>query len=274
MAKELELTSCVLSYDELGSGPPLVLLHGGGPGASGLGNFAVVADALASTYRLLIPDMPGFGNSRITKDTGESYLELAATAIAELAAAVSEEPVGILGNSLGGAVATRVCIQSPGLVRKLVLMGPAGYRTELFTPTPMEGVRLLMSYYPDPSLEKMRHLISTFVYNASDPRYEDIARARYESSIDPERAAGYRRAVGPGHPPNRLTLEDLKGVETPTLLIWGRDDRFVGVDDALGFLAALPNARLLIFSHCGHWVQAEVPDGFVNHVRAFLEEAA
>jgi pimeloyl-ACP methyl ester carboxylesterase len=270
--QSFEATTATIAYRERGTGPPFLLLHGGGPGASGWSNFRNNLADFQDAFRVILPDMPGFGDSELTDDGGRSYLVEASTAIAELIAGLGLGRVALLGNSLGGAVATRLAIDHPDLVDRLVLMGAAGGRSSLFTPSPMEGVKQLMSYYPDPTYERMRTLVRTFVYNDSDPVYDDIAQARFEASLDPKRIAGYRRVSDPRYPQNVVSREDMAGVRCPTLLVWGRDDRFVGVDDALTYLAGIDDARLLLLPKCGHWVQAERPAVFAAHLTAFLKE--
>jgi 4,5:9,10-diseco-3-hydroxy-5,9,17-trioxoandrosta-1(10),2-diene-4-oate hydrolase len=261
-----------IAYYERGAGEPFVLLHGGGPGASGHSNFVNNIPDFEDSYRVILPDMPGFGDSSLTADSGQSFLLEASKAIADLIDGLELGQVNLLGNSLGGAVSTRLAIDYPHLVKRLVLMGAAGMHSGLFTPSPMEGVKLLRSYYPDPTYERMRALVRAFVYDDSDPIYDTIAERRFKASVDPGRVAGYRRVSGPAHPPNVLTRADLARVRCPTLLIWGRDDRFVGLDDALSYLAGIEDARLLVLPRCGHWVQAERPAAFAAHLRAFLKE--
>jgi pimeloyl-ACP methyl ester carboxylesterase len=269
----MDLPDALISYRACGHGQPFVLLHGGGPGASGWSNFNRNAADFQQTFRVVLPDLPGFGDSELRTDEGGSYLSEASRCIAAFIEGLGLGAVNLLGNSLGGAVATRLAGDRPDLVNRLVLMGAAGIRSQLFSPTPMEGVKQLMTYYPDPTPERMRTLVKTFVYDDSDPIYDEIAEVRYAASVDPKRAAGYRRVSGDGRfPPNTLSRDDLARVQTKTFLIWGRDDRFVGIDDALTFLAGIADARLLIMPKCGHWVQAEQPAAFAAHLTAFLTE--
>jgi pimeloyl-ACP methyl ester carboxylesterase len=272
MPSRLDTATASIAYYERGAGEPFVLLHGGGPGASGWSNFRGNVGDFEGSYRVILPDLPGFGDSELTTDAGRSYLVEASTAVVGLIEGLGLGPIALLGNSLGGAVAARLAIEHPNLVSRLVLMGAAGARSSLFTPSPMEGVKLLMSYYPDPTYERMRSLVRAFVYDDSDPIYDQIAQSRYEASLEPKRVSGYRRVSDHRYPPNVLTRDDLSQVRCPTMLIWGRDDRFVGVDDALSFLAGINDARLLLLPKCGHWVQAERPAAFAAHLNAFLKE--
>src|SRR5262249_22282602 len=118
-------------------------------------------------------------------------------------------------------------------------------------------------------LDKMRAIVTAFLSDPSIVDIEAIAKARYEETLKPGGAVGNARIARDRPRGLRVTPDELATIKTQTLLIWGRDDRFVGVDDALQFLASLPNARLLLLSNCGHWVQVERRADFIAQVRAF-----
>src|SRR5208337_574506 len=113
---------------EIGEGPPLLMLHGGGPGASGLSNFVRNISALAERFRLIVPDMPGFGRSAKDIDRKDPFGDLAA-AMLGLLDALGVERTHVLGNSLGGACALRMALEAPERVDRLVLLGPGGVDT-------------------------------------------------------------------------------------------------------------------------------------------------
>jgi pimeloyl-ACP methyl ester carboxylesterase len=270
----VETDDALITYREIGSGDQtLVCLHGGGPGASGWGNFGFNAQDLASRYRVIVPDHPGFGASRITHDRGETYKTLAARAVVGLMDALDIERASLLGNSMGGGVALTVALRDPERVDRLVLMGPwvHGAVLRVYSPKPST---LLSSYYPEPSLEKMRELISAMVYDSDFPGAEDLARSRYEVSLQEEIRAGYVRmnsGMGedlPGTVP--VNFETLATIEHEVLLLWGRDDRFCSLDEAFMYLELLRNANLMLFRDTGHWVQIERRTEFAAHVSAFL----
>ena len=136
---------------EIGEGPPLLMLHGGGPGASGLSNFVRNIPALAERFRLIVPDMPGFGRSTKGIDRKDPFGDLA-TAMLGLIDALGVERTHALGNSLGGACALRMALEAPARVDRLVLLGPGGDRQQ---PPPADRgpsppARLLFGRRPDP----------------------------------------------------------------------------------------------------------------------------
>jgi pimeloyl-ACP methyl ester carboxylesterase len=124
---------------------PLVLLHGGGPGATGASNYARNIDAFASAgYRVLVPDMPGYGRSTKELDHSDPFGDLALF-VRGLLDALEVEKAHVVGNSYGGAAALRLALDRPDRVARLVLMGPGGIGTTRALPT--KGLTALMSYY-------------------------------------------------------------------------------------------------------------------------------
>src|SRR6476660_8572141 len=205
---------------ETGSGPAVVMLHGGGPGASGLANYSRNIDALAQHFRVIVPDMPGYGRS--TKDVDQSdpfgYL---ADMIRGLLDELGIDTAHLIGNSYGGAAALRLALDSPDRVGKLVLMGPGGSGTTRALPT--DGLKSLLSYYggDGPSRKKLAAFIRTYLVYDGAAVPDELIDLRYQASIDPEVVA---------NPPLRrpsglrtlwrmdLTRDSrLKGLRTPTL---------------------------------------------------------
>lgn len=270
----VETSEAVVSYTDVGSGPVLVLLHGGGPGATGLGNFRGNVPALADSFRLLIPDQPGFGASRLTTDSGLPYPVVSAKATIELLDSLGVDRAHVVGNSMGGGVALQMALARPDLVDRLVLMGPYlwGFAPQVLSAHP-EGGPLLDNYYPNPTLERARHLIRTFVFDPDQiPNLEELVRARYEATLDPQVEAGYMRmvtATSPDPDP-RTALEKVQSIGNPTLLMWGRDDKFCNLEDAFAYLSALRRSELVVFRDTGHWVMVERQAEFAAHVKAFL----
>ena len=120
---------------EAGAGAPVVLLHGGGPGASGVSNYSRNIDALAKHYRVIVPDMPGYGRSAKGVDRSDPFGYLA-DHIRGMLDELGIERAHLVGNSYGGSCALRLALDTPHRVDKLVLMGPGGVGTTRGLPTP------------------------------------------------------------------------------------------------------------------------------------------
>src|SRR6059058_4656055 len=97
---------------EAGQGAAVVLLHGGGPGATGMSNYSRNVDALAERFRVIVPDLPGYGRSSKTIDRNDPFGFLA-DAIRGLLDSLGIERAHLVGNSLGGATALRLALDRP-----------------------------------------------------------------------------------------------------------------------------------------------------------------
>ncbi|MCW2842150.1 MAG: alpha/beta hydrolase fold protein, partial [Nocardioides sp.] len=148
----------------VGGDLPLVMLHGGGPGASAWSNFGSALPTFASTFRTLLVDQPGFGASDKPPVVGNFY-RFAAEHVVRLLDELGIERVHLLGNSLGGGTAMRLALTRPDRVGRLILMGPGGLSLNLFHADPTEGVQRLMDFGADPTPEALRAFISTMVVN-------------------------------------------------------------------------------------------------------------
>lgn len=265
-----------LFYAETGSGPALVLLHGGGPGASGVSNYSRNVDALASTYRVIVPDMPGYGRSTKSLDQSDPFGALA-NAIRGLLDALDIDTAHLVGNSYGGAAALRLALDAPQRIGRLVLMGPGGIGTTRGLPT--AGLTSLLGYYggDGPSRDKLETFIRTYlVYDgASVP--DDLIDLRYQASIDPDVVANppLRRPSGPTALRTLWRMDltrdsRLATMTAPTLVLWGRDDKVNKPSGGPTLLNTLPNAELVMTSHTGHWMQWERAELFNQLVLDFL----
>ena len=160
------------------------MLHGGGPGASGVSNYSRNIYALAQQFRVIVPDMPGYGRSAKGVDKHDPFGYLA-DMIRGLLDELGLATAHLVGNSYGGAAALRLALDTPQRVDKLVLMGPGGIGTTRAVPT--AGLKSLLSYYGGggPSREKLEAFIRNYlVYDgASVP--DDVIDLRFAASIVP-----------------------------------------------------------------------------------------
>jgi len=261
---------------EAGAGPAVVMLHGGGPGASGVSNYSRNIDALAQSYRVIIPDMPGYGRSGKHVDHSDPFGYLANT-VRGLLDEMGIPTAHLVGNSYGGAAALRLALDTPDRVGKLVLMGPGGIGTTRALPT--EGLKSLLSYYggDGPSRDKLATFIRTYLVYDGTAVPDDLIDQRYEASLDPEVVANppLRRPSGPTALRTLwrmdLTRDNrLQHLSTPALLLWGRDDKVNRPAGGPLLQSLMPNAELVITSHTGHWMQWERAELFNRLVDEFL----
>ncbi|MEQ3725521.1 alpha/beta fold hydrolase [Alcanivorax sp.] len=264
-----------IHYSEAGSGFPVIMLHGGGPGANGMSNYSRNVDALAKHYRVLVPDMPGYGQSTKGIKRSDPFGDLA-KGILGLMDTLNIKQAHVVGNSLGGACALRMALDHPERVRSLVLMGPGGIGTTRGLPT--KGLNKLLNYYTGsgPSLEKLTDFIrSDLVYDGSQVP-DALIRDRYEASIDPDVVAQppLRR---PNSLPAAIRMDftrdrRLKKCQIPTLVLWGKADKVNRPSGGRRLQSTMLNCDLYEFSKTGHWVQWERAEEFNAVTNAFMQE--
>jgi pimeloyl-ACP methyl ester carboxylesterase len=273
-ARELATSQGVLRYHEAGNGPPLVLLHGSGPGVTGWRNFRGNLAALAGHFRCLILEFPGFG---VSDPTDEHPMRAAGPAVTRFLDGLGIEQADVIGNSMGGIVAAQVALAHPDRVRRLVTIGGIG--TNLLSPAPSEGIRLLMEFTDDPTRERLIQWLHSMVY---DPALvtEELIEERWAQATEPGTLASARRMYGKAAfaagaaaakasaaPPYWAMLHKLAA---PTLITWGRDDRVSPVDMAITAMRLIPDAELHVFPNCGHWVMIEQKAAWESAVLSFL----
>jgi 4,5:9,10-diseco-3-hydroxy-5,9,17-trioxoandrosta-1(10),2-diene-4-oate hydrolase len=262
---------------ERGDADAVVLLHGGGPGASAWSNFGRNMPVVAKRFRAVMMDLPGYGESAARPPTGH-FFTVAADALAGLLDHLGIEKVHFIGNSLGGGTAMRFALRVPDRVGRLVLMGPGGLTLNVLAPDPTEGVRRLMEFGapPGPSRDKMAAFLRIMVY---DQRLitDELIDERYAIASQPAAMAGMA-AMGSSffgeHAEDGMLWREAHRLRHEVLLIWGREDRVNPLDGALIALKQLRRAQLHVFGGCGHWAQLERFDEFNELSLRFLTGGA
>ncbi|MDH6246420.1 alpha/beta fold hydrolase [Mycobacterium sp. OTB74] len=253
------------SYLEAGSGPPVIMLHGSGPGVSGTANWQYNIPVLAEKFRVLAPDLVGFGATERPMDIVYS-LRAWTDQVWAFLDALGLERAAIVGNSLGGRIALQMATDHPERISRMVLMGAPGVGMTL-----TEGLAALRAY--EPSHNAMRDMLRN--YFAVDPTLitDELVAIRYEASIADGAFEAYRAMFfDPRHKGSDLgiTEDEVRAIATPTLLVHGREDKVVPVSVSVTMVGLLPNADLHVFSRCGHWTQIERADEFSALVSDYL----
>ncbi|MFF0743500.1 4,5:9,10-diseco-3-hydroxy-5,9,17-trioxoandrosta-1(10),2-diene-4-oate hydrolase [Streptomyces sp. NPDC004111] len=244
--------------------PVVIMLHGGGPGACGWSNFGGNLPVFAEHFRTLLVDQPCYGRSD-KPEPDKDFFSFAADAVAALMDELGIPRAHFIGNSLGGGTSTRMALDHPAKVAKLLLMGPGGVSLNLFHADPTEGIKRLFAFStsPEPTREQMRAFLTTLAF---DPAIvtDELVDERYTRATDPDAALGNARmgASFAKWPEDTMLWREAHRITQPTLLTWGREDRVNPLDGALVALKAIPDARLHVFPHCGHWAQREQADEF------------
>lgn len=265
-----------LFVTEAGTGAPVVLLHGGGAGATGASNYVRNIDALAEHFHVIVPDMPGYGQSSKRLDHSDPFGDLA-TAIRGMLDELGIKKAHLVGNSYGGAAALRLAMDRPDRVDRLILMGPGGVGTTRGLPT--KGLNTLLNYYggEGPSREKLASFIRDYLVYDGEAVPDELIDLRYEASIQPEVVANppLRRPSGKSALRTLLRMDftrdsRLAAVEAKTLVIWGADDRVNRPAGGPTLAETMPDCDLYLAAKTGHWVQWERPELFNSLAVNFL----
>lgn len=264
----IEVKGINTNVHDLGSGFPLLLIHGSGPGVTAWANWRLVMPELANTRRVIALDMLGFGYTERPKD--QSYtMDRWVQHTVDLLDTLEIEQADLVGNSFGGALALALTIRHPQRVRRLVLMGSVGVP---FTITP--GLDAVWGYQP--SLETMRRLLDIFAYDRSLVN-DELAKMRYEASI----RLGFHESFAAMFPAPRQrwvdamasSEADIRALPHETLIVHGREDEVIPLQTSLTLAQWINKSQLHVFGRCGHWTQIEHSQRFINLVSGFLVEA-
>lgn len=263
-------------YCEGGKGneETLIFLHGSGPGANSESNWRQVLNTLSGKYHVLALDMVGFGNTDLPENTNITFWEWTTARveqILELMDHLNIEKANLIGNSMGGIVSLNALMYDASRFKKVVLMGSGG-GGGVGGPSP-EIIRMT-KFFDDPTIQAFRNLITWFMYDESvlEEQLEEIIQSRYENIMKPETRALYPSLFATM--PHALTIPPsaLRRIKQPVLLIHGYEDQFVPYQSSLSVLEHIPNAELVLLKQCGHWVQIEKHDRFVQLVDQFFSK--
>ncbi|MGE3303336.1 MAG: alpha/beta fold hydrolase [Hyphomonadaceae bacterium] len=255
------------NYHDQGSGPPVLLIHGSGPGVSAWANWRLNIGPLSEHFRVIAPDMAGFGFTDRLPDAryGKAFW---VQHLRDFMDALGIQQADIVGNSFGGGLALAFAIAYPARVRRMVLMGSVGIR---FPITP--GLDAVWGY--EPSIAAMRKLLDIF---AHDRRIvsDELAELRYKASIRP----GFQESFSAMFPAPRQQGVDglacdeaaIAALQQPSLIIHGREDQVIPPENAERLFRLIPDAELHMFGQCGHWTQIEKTESFNKLVGDFLRK--
>jgi pimeloyl-ACP methyl ester carboxylesterase len=257
---------------ELGSGPPLVFVHGL---AGSWPNWLEQLAQLSDDFRVVAMDLPGFGHSPLPAQeiTIASYARLLDALLTELGLGAAT----VVGNSMGGFISAELAIAFPERVERLVVVSPAGIST-YDDPATRRAMPAMVR------LERISAMAGAWVAAHSDsatsrPRLREALMwvvARHPDRLDHALAAEQVRGAGkPGFLAALQAVVDyelgerLPEIACPTLIVWGEDDRLISSRDAAVFGELIPNSRVAMFPDTGHMTMLERPQAFNAMLREF-----
>lgn len=250
-----------------GKGPPLVLIHGGSPGACSSVNWGLNIEPLAAAgFTVYAFDQPGFGR---TEQPADYSLDYRITHARVFMSALGLSAFYLVGNSMGAYIAAKLALEQGERARGLVLvssstLAPPG--SEQDRERSRRHTEKLRDYRP--GLENMRELTMGTLWRKSLVT-DDLVRLRHAMSIGQNFAAHVARGKVRGFKPIH---DDLKNLKCRTLIFWGRNDEGASPERALLLLKAIPKAELHVFDQCAHWVQWDQSARFNRLVADFFHQ--
>ncbi|MET0459787.1 MAG: alpha/beta fold hydrolase [Ilumatobacteraceae bacterium] len=270
----LSLHGRTVAYRQLGAGPVVVLIHGL---AGTMHTWDLVVERLASTCTVLAVDLPGHGRS--AAPCGDYSLGAYASCVRDLLDALGHRGATVVGHSLGGGVAMQFAYQYPERCERLVLVSSGGLGPEVsiaLRAAALPGTEHLVS------LIAHRYVIAAgtlagrlagAVGVRADPSLIEAARS-YATLADGEIRQSFfhtlRNVVDARG--QRVSAHDRLYLmnETPTLVVWGTDDRIIPVAHAHRAQEAMPHSTLELFERAGHFPHVADPPRFVEAIHTFV----
>lgn len=270
IGRTVEVYGAPVRFLDVGSGPPLVMLHAWGPGSSAWTLFSEALPLLSRHFRCIALDLPNYGGSGPFFRDAESLYSLQANCARDLMRTLDVERAHILGHSQGAQSALTFAALFPDAVDRLVVGGchtGARHGEYLLGLGDEEGIRVAYPVLRGAGSEAMRRYLETCVADrrlVTDELVEAMLRrhAAREDLVAARRDARHRPAAD--------LSDDMAVFEAPTLVIWGREDRTCGWEIGVRMFNIIPNARLVVLKGAGHWAPFERPREYAGHVAGFL----
>ncbi|HXE44713.1 MAG TPA: alpha/beta fold hydrolase [Conexibacter sp.] len=267
----VEIEGVPANVIELGSGPPLLLVHGlAGCWQNWLENIPY----FARTHRVIAADLPGFGASPMPRE--RISIPGYARFLDRLCDALSIDAAAVVGNSMGGYIAAELAIASPQRVERLMLVSAAGISAEhLQRDGVMAGARVVAAIGTRTAARResfarrpgLRRVALQFVVRHPERLTAPLAHELMQGSGKPGFLPAMEAIVE-----HRISTR-LPQIACPTFVLWGEDDRVIPVRDSQRFGELIPDVRVTVLPDTGHVAMLERPARFNALLEAFLSEA-
>ncbi|MDZ4163952.1 MAG: alpha/beta hydrolase [Smithellaceae bacterium] len=266
--RQIEVKGLRIEYLEGGKGETLVLLHGFGANKD---NWTRMAKHLTPHFRVIAPDLPGFGESASNPD-GDYTILVQAERVKEFVQALGIKSFHLGGNSMGGFIAGAYGSRFPEDLKSLLLIAPAGVAAA----EPSDLFRLLLAGKPNPLIaenEKDYEVLLDFVFVKRPFLPWPIKKflAREAVARQPLNSRIFQQLRSSADTPPLEVM--LKGLPAPTLIIWGREDRVLHVSGAKILASVMPRAKTEIMDKVGHAPMIEKPQETAARYLGFVKEA-
>lgn len=260
--KTIAVFGQAIHYWDVGSGPVVVLVHGLG---SRKEDWLPVLEPLAQKYRVLVPDQIGFGKSEkpLLDYSVQTYVDF----LNEFLRQLKVEKTSLVGESLGGWISALYAVELGDgahltLVERLVLVDAAGLKQDALIP----------NLNPS-SLAAMRGVMESVFYDTSWLNDEAL-RKIFTDKLSVHDSYTVRSFLGNPMIATERVDDRLGKIKTPTLVVWGKQDKLIPMAMGERYAAGIAGAKLVSFDKCGHVPPIEKTEEFLAAVTAFLGGAA
>ena len=263
----MEIDGLQVHYRDQGKGFPLLLLHGA---FSSLHTFNAWTRELSPDFRVIRLDLPGFGLTGHVNGTGYTR-HVYTTCINKFLDKLGVDKCYIAGSSLGGWIAWEVALEYPDLITKMILIGAAGYIKRKDYPLPFKMAQIPFLNHVINNITP-RRLVARFVKEVygDEQKVTDELIDRYQDMF---MINGNRKAfISIANTRFERNDDKIKDIKTPTLILWGKEDRWIPLEHAYRFKDELPNAKLIVYEGVGHIPMEEIPEQSAKDVVAFLRK--
>ena len=257
--KTIEIDGNTIRYVEEGNSTEnLLLIHGLGASAE---RWEHVIPQFAKNYRVLVPDLIGFGLSdKPVVDYTTDYLS---EFIRKFLKKLGIDSVSIIGSSLGGQIGAEFTYQNNSMVEKLVLISPSGIMKHS---TPALDAYVMAALYPSDSSASNAFQIMSGSKNIDKKTIKGFVQ---RMKLPNAKMAFMSTLLGLKDA--EIISEKLVSIKSPTLIIWGENDPIIPIKYAQSFVSEIDDCRFVKMENCGHTPYVESPDKFYKIVFDFLK---
>lgn len=256
-----EVDGAKIHFHQLGQGAPLLMIHGGAPGAFGWGNFKANCEELQKKFCVIVVDLPGYGKSEILTDRADTILGCAGI-FNDFMLKLGHSRYNVVGMATGGSIAAELAINYSEQIEKIVLVSaPVGY-AKYQSKTKKSASQTLVDSKVQ-SIDNMRSYLENLLYN-KNLLTDELVLERYNESLNSQ-----NMKKGKKHKNNDL-WKNIDKIRCETMIMWGRENHAHSYESAIFTHAQIDNSQLHIFGQCGLWVPFEKKNEFNQLVINFI----
>lgn len=262
------INGTMIHYRDEGEGFPILLLHGA---FSSLHTFDEWASDLSKRFRVVRLTYPGFGLTGPAADN-RYHMSCNLDLINQFMDRMNISRFHVAGSSLGGWIAWEYALANPERVAKMVLIDAAGFLDDKSIPLPFKMARMPLFNRAIRYVVK-RQVLEQFLRQVYCDKSK-VTRGLVDRYYDLFTRKGNPEAflvMANSHVKDH-TLH-LNEINTPTLILWGEDDKWLPAENARRFRDSIPNSRMIIYPRTGHVPMEEIPEDTLQDCQAFLSKS-